>query len=89
MVEDDRSPVRNPRFTVIDKDPSFGKVFSYMKPEDLGVWAASAVGTAAAGYAVGKYNRGFMMFGAGCIGFAGGCMLAMQNSYARLIGARR
>mmetsp|Transcript_2961 Transcript_2961/g.6861 ORF Transcript_2961/g.6861 Transcript_2961/m.6861 type:complete len:89 (-) Transcript_2961:676-942(-) len=88
-MEEERLPVRNPQYPVIDRDPSFGKVFAYMKVEDIGLWAGCTAASAVAGYAAGKFNRGPMVFGMGVIGFTGGVMLAMQNSYGRLIGERR
>jgi hypothetical protein len=52
-----RSAAASPQFPVLDTDPHFRRVVSYMRPSDHLVWAGAAGAFPGAIYAMGEWPR--------------------------------
>ncbi|GAA5848873.1 hypothetical protein JCM8547_006373 [Rhodosporidiobolus lusitaniae] len=86
----------NTPFPVIDVDPHFSRVLSYMRPADLAVWGAAAGAAPAVIYGMeladptklGRAGLRPTLKLATWLGFCGGFLLAYQNSSLRLWGWR-
>mmetsp|Transcript_8480 Transcript_8480/g.9861 ORF Transcript_8480/g.9861 Transcript_8480/m.9861 type:complete len:106 (-) Transcript_8480:244-561(-) len=78
-----------PKYPVIDAEPSISRVVSNFNASDWQTWAGSTAGTAVLGYlsTSGAYrmHRPSAVMG-GIVGGLGGYMIAYQRSWGRLVG---
>ncbi|BGP33144.1 hypothetical protein JCM10296v2_004933 [Rhodotorula toruloides] len=75
----------NTPYPVVDADPHFSRVMSYMRPSEYAMWAAGTAAFPAAIYGLGL--RPTLKI-ATWLGFAGGFLLAYQTTSLRLWGWR-